>query len=223
MNRLGAVKLSANRKYQKGRHMAFEEVGKTRYLIEQTTSGTIISIPSRKNWFIILFLGFWLIGWAVGEVSVIGILSVGFIKVLTHGIPEVANAAPGTFGGLFLVAWLGGWTVGGAFAIYAWLWQVKGIERVTISFNALIVEKLTPIWKSKKEYHLNEVVSLRISNSSPSVFTMSGSMEFWGMSGGRLVFDYGAKTVQFGVGIDEAEAKYLIRDIQRMHPEIVQK
>ena len=50
--------------------MAFEEVGKKRYKVEQTAKETIISIPSRKNWFIILFVGFWLIGWAIGEISV---------------------------------------------------------------------------------------------------------------------------------------------------------
>jgi hypothetical protein len=203
--------------------MTFEEVGKKHYKIEQTADGTIISIPSRKNWFIILFIGFWLIGWAVGEVSVIGILSAGVIKALNNGIPEISKNGPGAFGGLFLFAWLGGWTVGGAFAIYAWLWQVKGIERISISTNALIVEKLVPIWKRKKEYHLKDVVALRLSHSSPSMFTMSGSMEFWGMPGGRLAFDYGAKTVQFGSGIDEAEAKFLIEDIENRCPKIVEK
>ena len=203
--------------------MAFEEVGKKRYRFEETSSGIEISIPSRKNWFIILFLGFWLIGWAVGEVSVIGILAAGIFGLFNNGLSEIVESGPGAFGGVFLFAWLGGWTVGGAFAIYAWLWQVKGIERVSISFNALVVEKLTPIWKRKKEYHLQDVVSLRISNSSPSMFTMSGSMEFWGISGGRLAFDYGAKTVQFGAGIDEAEAKFLIKDIGKKYPKIVEQ
>ena len=203
--------------------MAFEEVGRKRYKVEQTAKETIISIPSRKNWFIILFVGFWLIGWAIGEISVIGILATGIITVLNSGMPEITKSAPGAFGGVFLFAWLGAWTVGGAFAIYAWLWQVKGIERISISSPAFVIEKLTPIWKRKKEYHLKDVIALRVSNSSPSIFTMSGSMEFWGISGGRLAFDYGAKTIQFGTGIDEAEAKYLIKDIEKKHPKIVEK
>jgi len=188
--------------------MAFEEVGNKRYQLEETASGIVISIPSRKNWFIILFLGFWLIGWAVGEISVIGILSAGIFKLVSNGLPEIATSVPGAFGG--------------AFAIYAWLWQVKGFERISLSFDAFVIEKLTPIWKRKKEYRLKDVVSLRLSNSSSSMWTMSGSMEFWGISGGRLVFDYGAKTVQFGSGIDEAEAKFLIKDIEKKHPKIIE-
>lgn len=203
--------------------MVFEEVGKKRYKLEESTNGIIITIPSRKNWFIILFLGFWLIGWAVGEISVIGILSAGIFKLISHGLPEITTSGLGVFGGLFLVAWLGSWTVGGAFAIYAWLWQVEGFEKISLSLDAFAIEKITPIWKRKKEYRLRDVVSLRLSNLSSSMWTMSGSMEFWGMSGGRLAFDYGAKTVQFGIGIDEAEAKILIKDIEEKYPEIIEK
>lgn len=201
--------------------MAFEEIGKKRYTIEQTANGTVISIPSRKNWFIILFIGFWLIGWAVGEVSVIGILSASVDGVLSNGLPMISASGPDIFNGLFLFAWLGGWTVGGAFAIYAWLWQVKGIERISISNQAFIVEKIVPIWKRKRKYHVKDVVALRLSHTSPSMFTMSGNMEFWGMSGGRLAFDYGAKTVQFGLCLDEAEAMFLIKDIKFEYPKLL--
>jgi hypothetical protein len=136
--------------------MAFEEVGEKRYQLEETSSRIVILIPSKKNWVIILFLGFWLIGWAIGEVSVIVILSVGIFGLFSNGLAGITESVPGAFGGVFLIAWLGGWTVGGAFAIYTWLWQVKGFERISISFDAFVIEKLTPIWKRKKEYHLKE-------------------------------------------------------------------
>ena len=203
--------------------MAFEELGKKRYSFEEGTSGTVITIPSRKNWFIVLFLGFWLIGWAFGEITVVGILSAGFLKLISDGLPEIIKNGPGAFSGLFLLAWLGAWTVGGAFAIYAWLWQVKGVERISMSFEALVLEKITPIWRRKKEYRLRDVAALRLSSSSSSIWTMSGSMEFWGISGGRLAFDYGAKTVQFGIGLDEAEAKFLIKDIEKKYPKIIEE
>lgn len=203
--------------------MAFEEVGKKRYKLEESSSGTVITIPSKKNWFMIVFLGFWLIGWAVGEITVIGILSAGIFKLTSNGLSEITKSGPGAIGGLFLMAWLGGWTVGGIFAIYVWLWQVRGIERISLSYEALVLEKITPIWKRKKEYHLRDVVSLRQSNMSSSMWTMSGGMEFWGISGGRLAFDYGAKTVRFGIGLDEVETKFLIKDIEKKNPEIIEK
>ena len=34
-----------------------------------------------------------------------------------------------------------------------------------------------------------------------------------GFAGGKLRFDYGMKTIKFGIGIDEAEARYLIDEI----------
>jgi hypothetical protein len=42
-----------------------------------TPAGLLINIPSTKNWFVILFIGFWLCGWLFGEVSVIRQLATG--------------------------------------------------------------------------------------------------------------------------------------------------
>lgn len=203
--------------------MAFEEIGKPRYSKSNSEKGFIITIPSKKNWFIILFLGFWLIGWAVGEISVIGILSAGLLKAVTGGIPDALTAGAGAFSGLFMVAWLGGWTVGGAFAIYAWLWQVKGYEKITISHDGFKVEKNTPIWTRSKEYRIQDVVYLRMSSSNSSIWSMSGGMELWGITGGQLAFDYGAKTIRFGIGLDEAEAKQILKEIQAKHPDIIKE
>ena len=201
--------------------MAFEELGKPRFHKQEVAGELIYTIPSKKNWFLILFMGFWLIGWAVGEFSVIGVLGAGIIKALKNGIPDALSAGTGAFTGLFLIAWLGAWTVGGVFAIYTWLWQVKGKEIITISFDRFKVQKKIPIWTRTREYRLNDVVSLRVSNVQPSMWSMGGSMEFWGMSGGRFAFDYGAKTVRFGIGMDEAEAKLLIKDIEKKYPKII--
>ncbi len=46
---------------------------------------------------------------------------------------------------------------------------------------------------------------------------------FLGISGGQLAFDYGAKTVRFGIGLDEAEAKQILNDIEIQSPDLVEK
>ena len=61
----------------------------------------IIQIPSKKNWFIILFLLVWMGGWYMGEFSSIREL--------------MATDKLGDEG--FLIFWLLGWTLGGLFAI----------------------------------------------------------------------------------------------------------
>ncbi len=60
------------------------------------------------------FLCFWLCGWAVGEIFVLGALIVGVVSVFQGNLPLNASAlCPG----LFMVAWLGGWTFGGIMAM----------------------------------------------------------------------------------------------------------
>lgn len=75
--------------------------------IRDEPNGLRIVIPSQKNWFAILFIAFWLCGWAFGEHFAIGQIREGK-------------------GSLFMIGWLGAWTVGGAWAIYTWLWMVLG-------------------------------------------------------------------------------------------------
>ncbi len=38
-----------------------------RSVISELYNGIEIHIPARKNWFIVVFLSFWLCGWAVGH------------------------------------------------------------------------------------------------------------------------------------------------------------
>ena len=199
--------------------MAFEEPGRPRFRIIDTAEGIGILIPSKKNWFVIIFLTFWLIGWAAGEIFVTGMLIRGISSL---GTSDGQVSDMGTFGGLFTLVWLGAWTAGGAFAIYTWLWQVKGVEIITVSFAGLTICKKTPVWTRKKEYRLSDVVTLRISPSASSMWNMSAGMEYWSITGGIIAFDYGAKTVRFGLGVDEAEAKQIIKEIQIRFPKIVE-
>lgn len=90
-----------------------------------TPQGLVINIPAAKNWFLILFVGFWLCGWAFGEVSVIHQLATG----KTNG------------SGLFLIGWLGAWTVGGCFFISMWLWSIAGHEIISLTPTSLAIRR----------------------------------------------------------------------------------
>jgi len=94
-----------------------------RHTIDDLGGTLKITIPSKKNWFQILFMGFWLVGWAFGEVTVLGSLISG------EG-----------FGGpsLFMIAWLGGWTIGGGYALYILFWQLLGNEIIQVSNSTII-------------------------------------------------------------------------------------
>ena len=42
-----------------------------RATISESPEGLLITIPAKKNWLVILFLGFWMTGWLFGEGSAI--------------------------------------------------------------------------------------------------------------------------------------------------------
>lgn len=176
------------------------EVGKGRGQVERTATGLKITIPAKRNIFVVLFLGFWLIGWSFGEVAVL-------IQVFS------AEKAPK----IFLFAWLGGWTVGGVFAIYAWLWNIKGKEIINITRSELQHIHQLPIYKRSKEYDLSSITNLRAQEQNISIFGSRNGMEFWGISGGSIAFDYGRSTHKFGAQLDQAEAAHIINEIKQFN------
>lgn len=155
-----------------------------------------IIIPSRKNWFTILFMGFWLCGWAVGEFSVPLVI--------------LSDDAPGGMD-IFLIAWLVAWTVGGILAIRNFLWNLIGHEEIIISSNTIsIARKIAGIGRNK-EYLLSEAKRFRVSLGRSSPWANAGrSLDFWGLKQGRIKFDYGMKTIRFAGPIDEAEATNIL-------------
>jgi hypothetical protein len=42
-------------------------------------------------------------------------------------------------------------------------------------------------------------------------------MQFWGIGGGPVTFDYGARTFRFGASVDEAEARDIVNQLKAQH------
>ncbi len=76
-----------------------------------------VSIPARRNWFVIIFYSVWLGGWFMGEKSTIS---------------EVIKADSPSDIDFFLLFWTLGWTFAGAFIIYSIIWQLFGKEILSI-------------------------------------------------------------------------------------------
>ena len=161
-----------------------------------------IVIPSQKQWFTIIFLPLWLCGWGFGEVSAIN-------QILNHGISP------------FMMIWITGWTFGSGLAILMIFWQIAGKEIIEISNNSIIVSKTIFYIGFHKEYSGEYIKDLRLSS-----VIIAGNDFQWGRNNNsnyyligypKLVFDYGAKTIRFGYGIDEAEAKQILNIIQQRY------
>jgi hypothetical protein len=165
-----------------------------------------ISLPRNQgNSSAAAFLGVWLCGWAVGEVLA------GWTLLRMVMDPKHAMA-PGTSAGLtavFIGVWLVGWTFGGLAAISALLTQLVGSERVTVGPEGLVLRRL-PLGRSRR-FALAEVANLRY-DPTASVGRVLGGMAPRGS--GVIAFDHPGGTQRFGLGLDEGEAKRIIRTIR---------
>lgn len=174
-----------------------------RVTIADTPDGLRIVMPCRRSWLVILFLAFWLCGWAVAEVMVA-------IQFLNGDAPPE--------GEFFMLAWFGVWTVGGTLAIYAWLWQLLGKEMVTVRGQTFTTRRDIAGFGFDKEYDFRQMRDLRVASVGFSPVDFSSSLQLWGVGGGVIAFEYGARTCRFGAGLDEEEAKQILTAVkQRCH------
>ena len=153
-----------------------------------------ITIPAKKRIFIILFFCVWLCGWVFGETTAIG-------EVSKDGL-----------GNLFMVVWLTGWTVGGLFAMYSIWVMLAGKEFIEAGQGVIAIKNQALFFMPERVYDLREVKNLRIEEPEEENFGFGRrnppKLDLTNV--GTIRFDYGMKTIRFGNGIDEAEAKYIV-------------
>jgi hypothetical protein len=193
-------------------HHSFYEIG----------SSVKVIIPSRKNYFSLFFLGFWLVGWAFGEIMVGGIFLAGVVGFFFKS-PELLRigGAGLSGGGLFMLAWLSIWTVGGGFALYTFFWQLAGKEIIEISYDSIKIQRAIFGFGRTKEYLAAYIKDFRVSPmpADNTMFGWSRASSFRGISGGPLTFDYGSQKFRFGAGADEAEAKQILEKVVARFPQ----
>lgn len=182
----------------------------SRVRIDHGDGKVTVTIPVKRNWFIFLFLSFWLCGWAAGEIVVLGSLVVRGAGMFARGSEPSAFAAGSS---LFLLVWILGWTVGGIFALAIWLYQLNGREIIEKDGQFLRHVRDFRIYRRNNEYLLEHVKNLRLGAPNGNLFDLMSpgrALEFWGMGGGLIGFDYGSDTIRMGAGLQEAEAQPLI-------------
>ncbi|MDH7488784.1 MAG: hypothetical protein QHH80_04685 [Anaerolineae bacterium] len=179
----------------------------SRYTVEDTFAALQITIPAPRNWLLILFLGFWLGGWATGEVIVGALLLRGILAMLSGQTPDTGEGA----GMLFMAFWLTFWTLGGGFALFTWLWNLAGKEIVTVDGESLTIRKAVLGIGRSRRYEAAYVDRLRVSEDS------GRSQGPW--SGG-LAFDYGGATVRFGAGLTPSDAHDVLARIADRFPSL---
>lgn len=156
-------------------------------------NGLSISIPSKKNWFALIFGTAWIGGWFMG-----------FSIAFTMLAGDIANIGAN----LFILFWLIGWTVGGGAVIFMLLWGYFGTENFSIDRGVARLEKTVFGFGIKQSMEVPHLKNFRLEVGNASWFG-GNRWAFWGLGPGKVKFDYGLKTFSFGLALDDAEAAYL--------------
>ena len=167
-----------------------------RSTIRRTNEGVAVALHRRRLWWVLIFAPVWLCGWAVGEVAVGGEL--------------VRGAAPAV-----ALLWLLLWTAGGLLVALLWLWNAFGRETLLVDASTLTIRRAIGRYGRNWHFDRAHVRDLRVSPAPVDPFSLSGSLQWWGVGGGVIAFDYGARTYRFGAGLHEAEAKLILAELQR--------
>jgi hypothetical protein len=177
---------------------------KPRHTIEDTGEILRISVPSPKRKYPILASGFGLV-WMV---VLLIFLSPPWLRIGFDGESW------------FPIIWTTGMILIIAYAIVILLWLLFGVEVIRVDSASIKIRRQIFGLGRTREYNGDHIRRLR---AAPIVYATTGyrnsfTWEYLGLSGGQIAFDYGAKTVRFGGGIDEAEACMIVDTIvQRFH------
>jgi len=179
----------------------FVPVASARSTMISVPGGIELRIPSSRNWFVVFFLALWLCGWVFGEFNV--------VRELQHPAENAPVA--------FMAFWIVGWTVGGFFALATLAWLVAGREHVTIAGDEFAVRREAFGIGWTRRYELRNAKNLRVFDA-PVDAGPFGMRDPYGFRSGPFVFDYGPRSIRFGVGLDVAEARATLARILAAKP-----
>ena len=184
-----------------------DPLARGRARVEGGPGGSRIVIPAKREWPLLLFLMVWLGCWTVGGVAV------------AEGVVSGDTQGGGTAFSLF---WLGGWVLGLAFAASAVGWSLAGKEIVQVEAGALVVTRSAGPYKRVKRFARERIGEIRLEPYEGLVrglfnarHSWRAGMEMWGLGGGAIELDYGARTHRFGSKLDRPEATQVAELIRR--------
>ncbi len=163
--------------------------------IKHTGRDINIVIPSKKNWFFLVFGTLWLIVWFSFSSSL------GFL---------LRPSPDGEIGmSVFILFWMLLWLLGGLAILTLLLWGYFGKEQIELTGPNFMLSKTVIGLGVKNNLKSHEVKNFRF-NSTSNISFGSNYLAPYGLGPGKIKFDYGLKTYSFGMAVDEAEAHYLI-------------
>lgn len=157
----------------------------------------LITMPSRAYWWRLPLLCIWLVIW----------YGIGFSFFL-----------PGRMAHPIELIWTLFWFTAGFFTLFDVVWQCAGKELLEASPYSLNIRRQIFGLGWTRAFVAADVHDLRVSPQPLPRYGRGYHVQTPWRWLGPLAFDYGAKTYRFGAGIDEAEAKHIVKLIQSHFP-----
>lgn len=178
------------------------EIPVPRYRVKETGTLLQITVPSRKHWFQMAFIGLWLLFWLGGVLGVGGAM----FSEIAHSGNDTDFFAP-TF---FMLVWLTFWAVGGSFALLWLLWQLFGEELIEANFSTLTIKRHIFGLGQTKTFDNRHITELHVTPLIHSHACWGRRNQWQTLFEGPLTFDYGAQTFRYANGATKAEARQII-------------
>ncbi len=189
----------------------------SRHVVENLGDRIRITLPSKKNIFQLLWSVAILILWGYMIGSVVYIFStIITVSQLAMSDPQLSGARSLPLMSLVCLLPMFLFFLGiGVLAVYSLIWQIVGKEVIEINAQMLVITRQILGWKRLREYSTEAVKDLRLNTQHLNAYVPIRSFQKILGQDGMVAFDYGAKTVRFGLEIDEAEAKQIINALQK--------
>lgn len=163
--------------------------------INYSGNTTNIEIPVKRSYPFIIIVTIWLFIWF----SFISSFGSMFSITNDDGID------------VFFIVWMILWLLSGLAVFGFLLWNLLAKERVIVDSKKLILKKGLFGIGSNKTFGKKHVTNLRFIERPNDIFSYRNRMATWGLGEGKVKFDYGMRSFSFGLGLDDAEANYLIK------------
>ena len=169
-------------------------------IILNNKDGVYLKTPALRNIPVMLFLSFWLCGWLIGGLNAI-------VSLLFSG--------HNLFGKLFMIFWLGGWLFGVIIVTTTLLVLLSPGEEILISKTELVRDTRIPVIGKTYRYRTDQISNLRVAEISGR-YQRPFPVERKCM----IEFDFQRATQGFGVGMDPADARYVVTELLKLRPDL---
>ena len=99
------------------------------------------------------------------------------------------------------------------YPLYMLLWHLGGKERVEIESGQMNVYEIRAFWKQKKVFAINQIEHIRKTEVTGSAALHDWGMKRWGMTNGKVAFDYARQTNRFGKNMNDTQTELVVKTL----------